>query len=130
MKDIFPNPSEEPRSIKPVALSFLRKGNSSINTSISLEYEFLNEWVIAEIVTQKAEAGTKITGVNVRRLPVSIESLTGFKFLGRGETQYEVLLLAIASPLFALYACVICFKARLGKAKWIWAPITFLGWAG
>jgi hypothetical protein len=127
MKAIFPSNSEEPRSIKPVAIGFIRKGDSPINTGITLEYEFSNEWVLAEVVTQKAEGGTTINGVNVRRLPESIENLNRFTLMGKGESQYEVLLLAIASPLLALYACVICIKTRLGMSKWIWLTITLVG---
>ncbi len=127
MTAVFPDPTEEPASIKPVALGYFRKANGAMNTSITLEYEFREEWVLAEVVTQKADGIVRLTGVNVRSLPESMESLNGFNFVDKGGSQYTVLLLALAAPLLALYAFVMCFKTRLGSSKWLWLAFILVG---
>jgi hypothetical protein len=124
---IFPGPSEEPTSIKPVAMSFSRKANAAMNTSITLEYEFPEEWVLAEVTTQKVDGRITITGIHVQAIPESIESLNGFTFVNRGVSQYAMLILAIAAPLLVLYAFVLCFKARLGRSKWLWLVFILVG---
>jgi hypothetical protein len=127
MTTIFPDPTEEPTSLKPVALGFFRKADGATNTSITLEYEFREKWVLAEVVTQKINGKVMLMGIQVRSIPESIETLNGFNFLGKGGSQYTVLLLALMAPLLALYAFVMCIKARLGMSKWLWLAFILVG---
>lgn len=124
---IFPDPAEEPTSVKPVAINFFRKAGGATNTSITLEYEFSNEWLLAEVTTQKVEGVVTITGVHAKSIPESVESQNGFNLMNKGLSQYAVLLLAIATPLLTLYALVLCIKTKLDKRKWLWLAFILFG---
>jgi hypothetical protein len=127
LRAVFPGSSTDPTSIKPVALRFFGNKHEAINTSITLEYEFPGEWVLAEVTTQKVGDAVTITGVHARSMPESIESVNGFTFADKGGSQYIVLILAIAAPLLALYAFVMCIKTRLGWSKWLWLVSILVG---
>jgi hypothetical protein len=124
---IFPDSAEDPASVKPVAMNLFRKAGGATNTSITLEYEFSQEWVLAEVTTQKVDGIVTITGVHAKSIPESVESQNGFNLKDKGLSQYFVLLLAIATPLFTLYALILCIKTRIEKRKWLWMVFILVG---
>jgi hypothetical protein len=118
-------PAQEPVSTKVVGFrSFL--GNVR-RTEITLEYEFPQKWLLAEVVTQKSSGVTTIVGLHVTPIANSLENLNRFTLVGKGATQYAILSLAVLAPLFSLYGFVLCIKTRMGKKKWLWLIFIVLG---
>jgi hypothetical protein len=118
-------PAQEPVSTKVVGFrSFFGNVRS---TEITLEYEFPQRWLLAEVVTQKGGGVTTIVGFHVTPIADSLENLNRFTLEDKGATQYGVLSLAVLAPLFSLYVFVLCIKTRMGKRKWLWLIFIFVG---
>lgn len=118
-------PAQEPISTKVVGFRTFF-GNAS-GTEITLEYEFPQKWLLAEVVTQNSGGATTIVGFHVTPIADSLENLNRFTLVGKGAAQYGILSLAILAPLFSLYVFVLCFETRMGKKKWLWLIFIFLG---
>jgi hypothetical protein len=111
-------PAQEPVSTKVVGFrSFL--GNIR-RTEITLDYEYPQKWLLAEVVTQKSGGATSIVGIHVTPIANSLENLNRFTLVGKGATQYAILSLAVLAPLLSLSVLVLCIKTRMGKKKWVW----------
>ena len=124
---IFPDSAEDPASVKPVAINVFRKAGGATNTSITLEYEFSQEWVLAEVTTQKVDGIVTITGVHAKSIPESVESQNGFSLKNKGTSQYVVLFLAVLAPVFTLYALMLCIRTKIEKRKWLWIIFILVG---
>ena len=118
-------PAQEPVSTKVVG--FRRFLGNVRRTEITLEYEFPQKWLLAEVVTQKSGGVTTIVGFHVTPIADSLENLNRFTLVGKGAPQYEILSLAVLAPLFSLYVFVLCIKTRMGKKKWLWLIFILLG---
>jgi hypothetical protein len=124
MADMFPD--GEPISVKVVGAN-VTQNQAVLNTSITLEYEFPQQWLIANVVTQKIDGVSRIIAFNVTPIPDAVENLNRFTFSGKGIVQYTVLLLAVLSCLIALYAFVLCIRTKIQKRKWLWLIATLIG---
>jgi len=118
-------PAHEPVSTKVVG--FRRFFGNVPRTAITLEYEFPQKWLLAEVVTQKSGGVTTIVGFHVTPIADSLENLNRFTLVGKGATQYAILSLAVLAPLFSLCVFVLCIKTRIGKKKWLWLIFIVLG---
>jgi hypothetical protein len=92
-----------------------------------LEYQFADEWLLANVVTKKTGDATTITGFFVKPIPRSLENENNFTLSGKSASQYAALFLAIFAPLFCLYAFVICIRTKIEKRKWLWLVLTLVG---
>jgi hypothetical protein len=118
-------PAQEPVSIKVVGFrSFL---SDVKRTEITLEYQFPQKWLLAEVVTQRSDEVTTITGFHITPIADSLENVNRFTLVGKGTTQYAVLSLAVLAPLFTLYVFVVCIKTRMRKKKWLWLIFIVFG---
>jgi hypothetical protein len=118
-------PGQEPVSTKVVGFrSFL--GNAR-RTEITLEYEFPQKWLLAQVGTQKSGGVTTITGFYITPIADSLENLNKFTLVDKGATQYAILSFAVLAPLFSLYVFVLCIKTRIGTKKWLWLIFIVLG---
>jgi hypothetical protein len=118
-------PAQEPVSTKVVGFrSFL--GNDR-RTEITLEYEFPQKWLLAEVVTQQSGGVRTIVGFHVTPIADSLENLNRFTLAGKSTSQYAILSLAVLAPLFSLYVFVVCIKTTMGKKKWLWLIFILLG---
>ena len=119
-------PPQEPLSVKLVGgHKYSVKDNST--TSVTLEYEFPQKWMAADITVQQIDGVSRITGFYVRNLKMSVEEYNRFTLRGKNLEQYTVLLLSILSPLFCVYAFIVCLKTKIDKRKWLWLIFVFLG---
>lgn len=118
-------PAQEPVSTKVVGFrSFL--GNDR-GAEITLEYEFPQKWLLAEVVTQKSGGVTTIVGFHITPIADSLENLNRFTLAGKSTSQYAILSLAVLAPLFSLFVLVVCIKTTMGKKKWLWLIFILLG---
>jgi hypothetical protein len=119
-------PSQEPETIKVVGFNALHDANST-NTSITFEYQFPQQWLLATVVIQERDGVASIAGFSVTPIPNSLEELNRFTLAGKNSLQYTVLLLAVLGVLFSFYAFVLCIRTRIQKRKWLWLILTLLG---
>jgi hypothetical protein len=118
-------PAQEPVSTKVVGFrSFL--GNDR-RTEITLEYEFPQKWLLAEVVTQESEGVTTIVGFHITPIADSLENINRFTLAGKSTSQYAILSLAVLAPLFSLFVFVVCIKTTMGKKKWLWLIFILIG---
>ena len=118
-------PAQEPVSTKLVGFrSFFGRVK---RTEVTLEYEFPQKWLLAEVITQKSAGVTTIVGFHVMPITDSLENLNRFTLVGKGATQYAILSLAVVTSLFSLSVFILCTKTRIGKKKWLWLIFILLG---
>lgn len=112
-------PSEEPKSINTVGAS-----TSSVNDvttyNLTFEYEYSHAWLLANVVLQRHDAQITVLGLHVNLMKQSLLELNRFAFAGKGVLHYVVFILAIAIPIFIVFALVLCFRTPIAKRKWLW----------
>jgi hypothetical protein len=118
-------PAEEPVSIKVVGVRILPDPDVPI-TTITLEYEFPQKWLLVNVVTQKRDGVPPIIEFRVDPLPDSLENLNRFTLVSKSVPQYAALLLAVLALALSLYAFVTCIRTRIEKRKWLWLILCFV----
>ena len=116
-------PAEQPASTKLVGVRSVH-GPDSTTTSITLEYEYSNQWMLVEVATKNSDGAVSIVGLHVTPTAESLEDRYRFTFVGKGAPQYAILFLAVLVSGVNIYAFVACLRTKLGKKKWFWAIAT------
>lgn len=116
-------PAEPAVSIKVVGMRTFHDAGST-STDITLEYEFSDKWVLAEVATRESDGAVSIVRFNVTPTTESLEYRNRFTFVGKGVAQYAILFLAVLASGLNIYAFVVCLRTGLGKEKWFWAIAT------
>ncbi len=124
MADLFPN--EAPKNIKPIR-AITTNQNGVTNISLSLEYEFPNQWLLANIVLQKQYDSLLVKGIHIEPLADSVENLAQFTFVGKTTIHYIVFTLAMGLLLFNIYVLALCIKTPIPKRKWLWIIFVLAG---
>lgn len=119
-------PPEAPVSVKVVAANTFHRP-AIATTNITLEYEFPHKWLLVNVVTQRKDEATTLTGFHVTPIADSLEKLNSFTLKGKSSAQYAVLLLAVAAVILSFYAFVVCLRSKMGKRKWIWSILCLIG---
>jgi hypothetical protein len=124
MAAIFP--AENPVSVKVVG-AHIFKGQEYSTTDITLEYQFPSKWLLVSVVTRKQGNISTIIGFHVNPIPDSLENQNKFSLLGKGASQYLILIFAACSLLFSFYVLVVCIRTKIGKTKWLWMLFILVG---
>jgi hypothetical protein len=119
-------PAGEPKSIKVVAVTFLRGAESRTDT-LGLEYEFPEKWLLVNISIQRSGGVSTIVGFHVTPLVDSLENVNRFSLAGKSALQYAVLFTAVAVPIFCLYVLFLCLQSKTERRKWLWVVFILLG---
>jgi len=119
-------PADEPKSSKVVGVNVFHGDGISTDT-LTLEYEFPDAWVLADVTIQRKSETATISGFHVRRIPDSLENTNRFTLIPKGPTQLLVLLLAAVALIFSLYALAECIRSEKGKRRWFWAFVVLFG---
>jgi len=119
-------PSQDPQSVKVVG-AYTFRSPDLYQSNITFEYQFPNQWMLANVAIQKKRGVSTIIGFNVYRIPESLENLNRFTLSGKTALQYLVLALAVLVPLFILYALILCVRTKIEKRKWLWILFMLLG---
>lgn len=124
-------PKGSPKTVKVVgvdALSVSRPGGPlKTQYQLTYEYEFPGSWVVAKVVLAKEQDHLAVIGIHIQPLAHSLEETNAFTLAGKGALHWAFLLLAIAVPLFCVYAFVACVRMTGLKRKWLWALFTLIG---
>lgn len=119
-------PDNAPSSVKVVGYQAVFTPDSR-TTSITMEYEFPDKWLLAEIVTRKSGEAVTVIGFHLTPMEDSLEHVNRFALAGKGRAQYTIFALAVLAPLFSVYALVLCIRTKMGKTKWLWLVLVLLG---
>jgi hypothetical protein len=124
MAALFPN--ENPVSTK-VVEAHIFHGPEYSTTSMTLEYQFPSKWLLVHLTTKQAGGQTTIIGFHIDALSRSLESQNRFTLVGKSALQYTMLILAVCSLAFSVYAAILCIRTGDGKKKWLWAIVALVG---
>lgn len=119
-------PPGPPTSVKTVGAHTL-KTDTATTYSITLEYEYPNTRLLAAVVLERRDDRLRLKGINFVPRSQSLQEENRFTLDGKGALHYLVLALAVAIPLFVLYALVLCARTRFPKRKWLWLLFVAVG---
>jgi hypothetical protein len=123
-------PPQSPVSVKVVGVrtsNVTTDGKSTAATSITLEYQFSHQWLLASVITQPSAQGPSLLSINLTPMADSLENTHAFTLAGKGPSHFMMLALAILIPVFIVYALVCCAKAKLAKHKALWILFILFG---
>ena len=123
MSHFFPS---RPISVKTVEARIIRSRDSR-TTSITVEYEFVRSWLLAQVVIRTKDGVKTITGFSVTPTAEPIEVMNEFTLADKGFPQYAGLFLALWVAALTLYAFVLCVRMKFGKKKWFWLAAILVG---
>lgn len=101
--------------------------NGVTTYNLTFEHEFSNSWLLSNVVLQRRDAQLTVLGLRVNPMKQSLKELNGFTLVGKTIFHYVVLALAVAIPLFIVFALVLCFRTPIAKRKWLWMLFVALG---
>jgi hypothetical protein len=118
-------PPTPPRSVAVVFLTTQKlrlDDDTARRVNVSLQYEFENQWLLANATWRETASGDKIVeGMNVQPLAKSLQEINSFQLKGKGIANYAILVLAVAMPLFCIAALVACIRTPMPrKRKILW----------
>jgi len=119
-------PVDKPKNIK-VVWSQTWSHRGATQTSLTLEYEYPHEWLVANVLMERGGGQTLVKGIHVQPLSESLEKTNRFTFQGKSVIQLIVFALAIGVPLLVVVATVLCIKTPVPKRKWLWIVFILLG---
>jgi hypothetical protein len=123
MSSLFPS---KPISVKPVEAGIVRGPGFSV-TSITLEYQFQQSWLLAHVVIRQKAGAKAITEFRITPTAEPFEVMNEFTFRDKGLSQYMGLLLALCVLALTLYAFVLCAITKIGDTKWLWLVAMLVG---
>jgi hypothetical protein len=118
-------PSTSPRSVAVVfrttQMIHLEDGTAH-RVNVSLQYEFENQWLLANARWRETTSGDKIIeGMSVQPLAKSLQEINSFQLKGKGIANYVILALAVSLPLFSIAAFIACIRTPMPrKRKILW----------
>lgn len=119
-------PSGTPREIKIVGAN-TSTVNGVTTYSLTLEDEYPNTWLLANMALQKHGDRWTILGLHVYPMRQSLETENRFTFKGKTAGHYIVFALAVAIPFFVAFTLVACFRTPIAKRKWRWLLFVAIG---
>ncbi len=119
-------PAENPESVKVVGVD-VSNGQDLSKTEITLEYQFPSKWLLVSFATQNTRAMSGIVKFRVIPTADSLENLHKFTLVGKSAVQYSILMLAVCSALFSLYALLECIRTKGLRMKWLWILVVLVG---
>jgi hypothetical protein len=123
MSSFFPS---KPISVKPVEVGIVR-GREFSTTSITLEYQFQQSWLLAHVVIRQKGGLKTVTALTVTPTAEPFEVMNEFTFRDKGPSQYIGLLLALSVFALTGYAFALCATMKIGPKKWVWLVAILVG---
>lgn len=121
-------PVQNPESIRIISVNIPCNGAGTCNTYMVLEYRYLWERLLLNVVIKNEGGESSIMGIHIRNVSESAIEANRFTFLDKGLSQYAVFFGAVLFPLFTVYTLFLCVReSRIGKRKWLWAVFIAMG---
>lgn len=106
--------------------SIMLAGAEQEVVSLSYQVELTSSWLVGTITIVHEVRGPLITGARFNREPAPLEVLNRFTFQGKDWIHYWFFAMALAIPLFSLWALVACVRSNI-KRKWLWVIFILFG---
>jgi hypothetical protein len=119
-------PSIEPVGLEVVGASTHTSGDSRI-VSLSIEYEYPDEWLLFSVTVDASSTPFKVNAVNALRMEQSLAETNAFRLAQNGLPGLLIVIFGVAVPLFCIAVFVMCLRTPIPKGKWRWAIFTLLG---
>lgn len=119
-------PTGEPKSIRMVGTN-TSTASAATTYNLTYEYEYPEGWVVANAVLERRDGQVTLQGIHFLPSKQSLAATNRFTFEGKGIAHYIVFALAIAIPLFVVYALVLCARTKFPKRKWLWLLFVAVG---
>jgi hypothetical protein len=113
-------PRGEPTGIT-IAGAQWHSGPGFTQYNLSLEYEYPESTLLANVVIERREGGeVSVLGVHVNPKARVLKEANRFTFAGRAPRHYVFFALVIAIPLFIVYALYRLYRTPVRRRKWLW----------
>jgi hypothetical protein len=119
-------PAGDPKSVHTVG-AFTLTTATATTFSLTLEYEYPTAWILAALVLEKRDGQLTLKSFQLVPRSQSMEVENRFTLDGKAPLHYVVLALAVAIPLFILFALVLCVRTKFEKRKWLWVLFVAVG---
>ena len=95
-------------------------------TNLTYQYQYATAWVLAAITIDTSGENKTLMGVNVNPIPKSLGELNAFTLSGKSFKHYILIVIAVAVPVFIVWAIVLCARTKMRK-KWLWIIFILVG---
>jgi hypothetical protein len=112
-------PTGSPKSARVVGSNTLSK-TAATTYHFTIEYEYPNSWLLAAVLLERREGKLVLQGINFVPRTQAMAAENRFTLEGKKPIHYVVIVMAVAIPLFILYALVVCVRTKMQKRKWLW----------
>ncbi|HYH42245.1 MAG TPA: hypothetical protein VD867_09695 [Burkholderiales bacterium] len=119
-------PAGEPKSVHTVG-SYTSTFNALTTYNLTFEHEYSDLWLLTNVVLQRRAGQLTLLRLQANLMKQSLKDTNRFTFEGKGPIHYIVFALAVAIPLFIVYALVLCFRTPIAKRRWLWVLFVALG---
>jgi hypothetical protein len=119
-------PRGEPKSVQTVGTN-TNTSSAATTYNLTYEYEYQEGWVVANTVLERRDGQVTLQGIHFLPSQQSLATINRFTFEGKGVAHYIVFALAIAIPLFIVYALVVCARTKFPRRKWLWLVFVAVG---
>lgn len=113
-------PPEHPRKVVILGRHVV-DDHGSKEITLSLQYEFSNFWVLANVALRETAAGFLVDGTYVHQRAEPLENLNDFTFADKELRHYLLFAAAILAALFSLAVLIWCVRMPGLRWKWLWA---------
>ena len=98
--------------------------------NFTFEYQFDDGWAVANIVINRVNEITTVTGFHVWQTTASQRELTAFSAADLTPWHIIILVLTVLVPAFMIFTCYRVYKTPIPARKRRWYLISFLGLFG
>jgi len=119
-------PMNSPTEVQVVGANMLTTAQKS-TYNLTFQYTYPSKWLLANVVLQRQGNQVTVAGVHVNPLSDSLQSVNRFTFQGKGIVHFIFVALAVAIPVFVLYALVACIRTPIARRKWLWVLFILVG---
>lgn len=119
-------PTDKPKNIVIIG-SNTSKFNNQSTYNLTYEYEYIDKWLLANVVLKKKDNNISIIGLHFTPLKQSLKETNKFTFKDKSLIHYLVFALAVTIPIFIIYSFMICIKTPIQKRKWLWLLFIAVG---
>jgi hypothetical protein len=119
-------PAEVPENTRTIG-AVTNQVNGVTDYSLTFEHEYKDVWLVTNVVMRRSNDALTVTGIHVTPRKQSLETENAFSFIGKSWLHYVVFGLAVAVPLFIIYAIATCARTKVAKRKWLWLLFIALG---
>ena len=119
-------PAGEPKNIKTVG-AVTTSMRSVTRYDLTFEYQYEHDWLIVNTLLERRDGKIKLAGMHFMPRKQSLAAENAFTLAGKSIWHYVVLALAVAIPLFMIYALVMCIRTKIPKRKWLWLIFIAVG---